>query len=139
VLTIRSGQNLRLFSVIVELSPLPLLKFAKLLSLISKLMVTCLDNRMVNTRNGRAGAENAQGNGNLPPPPYLAQGIVSILESRDEQTELLWQLVANSAHGAMGQEMLPLQLLPPIETSRPLTRRFSLWQESLSRPIIGFR
>jgi hypothetical protein len=104
VLTIRSRQNLRLFSVIVELSPLPLLKFAKLLSLISKLMVTSLDNRMVNTRNGRAGAENAQGNGNLPPPPYLAQGIISILESCDEQTELLRQLVANSAHGQWGKK-----------------------------------
>jgi hypothetical protein len=59
VLTIWSGQNLPLFSVIVELSPLPLPKFAKLLSLISKLMITCLDDGMVNTRNGRAGAENA--------------------------------------------------------------------------------
>jgi hypothetical protein len=39
------------FSVVIELSPLPLLKFAFVLSLISKLMVTCLDDRMVNTRN----------------------------------------------------------------------------------------
>jgi hypothetical protein len=39
------------FSVIIELSPLPLLKFALMLSLISKLMVTCLDDRMVNTHN----------------------------------------------------------------------------------------
>jgi hypothetical protein len=39
------------FSVIIELSPLPLLKFALMLSLISKLMVTYLDGRMVNTRN----------------------------------------------------------------------------------------
>jgi hypothetical protein len=60
-----------------------------MLSLISKLMVTCLDGRMVNTRNVRNGAENAQGNGNLPPPPCLAQAIASILESHDEQTELL--------------------------------------------------
>jgi hypothetical protein len=89
VLTVRSGQNLLLFSVIAELSPLPLLKFAILLSLTSMLMVTCLDDRMVNTHNGRVGAENAQGNGNPPPPPSLAQHIVSILESRDEQTELL--------------------------------------------------
>jgi hypothetical protein len=63
---------------------------------------------MVNTRNGRAEPENAQGNGNLPPPSSLAQAIASILESRDEQTELLRQLVANSARVAMGQEMLPL-------------------------------
>jgi hypothetical protein len=44
---------------------------------------------MVNTRNGRAGAKSSQGNGNLPPPLSLAQAIASILESRDEQTELL--------------------------------------------------
>jgi hypothetical protein len=69
-----------LFSVIVELSYLPLLKFAILLCLISKLMVTCSDDRMVNTRNGWAGAENAQGNGNPPPPPNLAQAITSILK-----------------------------------------------------------
>jgi hypothetical protein len=84
------------FSIIIELSPLPLLKFALMLSLISKLMVTCLGGRMVNTHNMQNGAENSQGNGNPPPPPSLAQAIVSILESRDEQTKLLRQLVANS-------------------------------------------
>jgi hypothetical protein len=77
------------FSVIFELSPLPLFKFALVWSLISKLMVTCLDGRMVNTHHVRNGAENSQGNGNPPPPPSLAQAIASILESRDEQTELL--------------------------------------------------
>jgi hypothetical protein len=66
-----------------------LLKFAILLSLISKLMVMCLDDRMVNTRNGWAGAENTQGNGNPPPPSSLAQAIASIFESHDEQTDLL--------------------------------------------------
>jgi hypothetical protein len=81
--------ELPLFSVIVELSPLPLLKFTLLLSLIFKLMVTCLHGRIVNTCNGWAAAESAQGNGNPPPPPSLAQAIASILESRDEQTELL--------------------------------------------------
>jgi hypothetical protein len=90
------------FSIIIELSPLPLLKFAIILSLISKLMVTCLDDRMVNTRNVRTGAENSQGYGNPPPPPSLAQAITAILESRDEQTELLQQLVANSAHWGNG-------------------------------------
>jgi hypothetical protein len=40
-----------MFSVIIELTHLPLLKFALMLNLISKLMVTCLDGRMVNTRN----------------------------------------------------------------------------------------
>jgi hypothetical protein len=102
VLTLWSGQNLPLFSIIVELSPLPLLKFALLLSLTSKLLVMCLDDRMVNTHNGRAGAESAQGNGNQPPPPCLAQAIPSILESQDEQSELLRQLVANSARGGNG-------------------------------------
>jgi hypothetical protein len=58
VLTVQSGQNLLLFSVIAELSHLPLLKFAILLSLISELMVACLDDRMVNTRNEQAGAED---------------------------------------------------------------------------------
>jgi hypothetical protein len=65
-------------------------------------MVACLDDRIVNTHNGRAGPENAQGNGNPPPPPSLAQAITSILESHDEQTELLRQLVANSARGGNG-------------------------------------
>jgi hypothetical protein len=81
VLTVRSGQTLPLFSVIVELSPLPLLKFAVLLSLNSELMVTCLDDRMVNTCNGRVRAESTQGNENLPPSLSLAQAITSILES----------------------------------------------------------
>jgi hypothetical protein len=102
MLTVRSGQSLPLFSVIIELSHLPLLKFALMLSLISKPMVTCLDDRMVNTRNVRAGAENSQGNENTPPLSSLAQAIASILESRDEQTELLRQLIANSAHGGNG-------------------------------------
>jgi hypothetical protein len=93
---------------------------------------------MVNTRNGRAEPENAQGNGNPPPPPSLAQAIASILESRDEQTELLRQFVANSARVAMGQEMLPLQLLPPTVKLWPHTRRSSPRQESLLRPITGF-
>jgi hypothetical protein len=67
----------------------------------------CLDGRMVNTHNGRVGAENAQGNGNPPPPPSLDQAIASILESRDEQTEWLRQLVANSAHGGNGARNAP--------------------------------
>jgi hypothetical protein len=52
-------------------------------------MVTCLDDRMVNTSNVQNGAENSQGNRNLPPLPSLAQPITSILESHDEQTKLL--------------------------------------------------
>jgi hypothetical protein len=54
---------------------------------------------MVNTHNGRTRAKNAQGNGSPPPPPSLAQAITSILESHDEQTELLHQLMANSTRG----------------------------------------
>jgi hypothetical protein len=99
VLTVWSRQSYHCYPVVVELTILPLLKFPLLLSLIFKLMVTCLDNRMVNTRKGWAGAESSQGNGNLPLPPSLAQAIISILESHDEQTELLQQLVANSTHG----------------------------------------
>jgi hypothetical protein len=57
---------------------------------------------MVNTHNGRGDARAAQPNGNPPPPPTLAQAIASILESRDEQTELLHQLMNNSARGGNG-------------------------------------
>jgi hypothetical protein len=71
----------------------------------------CLDGRMVNTHNGRVGAENAQGNGNPPPPPSLDQAIASILEFRDEQTEWLRQLVANSAHGGNGARNAPTPAL----------------------------
>jgi hypothetical protein len=62
---------------------------------------------MVNTRNVRNGAENSQGNGNPPPPPSLAQAIASILESHNEQTELLRQLVANSTRGGIGARNAP--------------------------------
>jgi hypothetical protein len=70
-------------------------------------MVTCLDGRMVKTRNVRIGSENSQGNGNPPPLPSLAQAIASILESRDEQTELLRQLVGNSTRGGNGARNAP--------------------------------
>jgi hypothetical protein len=103
----RSEQNLLLLSIIAELSPLPMLKFVILLSIISEVMVTCLDDRMVNTHNGWAEAENARANGNPPPPPMLAQAIASILESRDEQTELLRQLMVNYAHGGNGARNAP--------------------------------
>jgi hypothetical protein len=111
VLTVRSGQSLPLFSVTIELSPLPLLMFAVMLSLIFKLMVTYWDDRMVNTLNGRAGAENSQGNRNPPPPPSLAQAITSIMESHDEQNELLQQLIANSACGGNGARNAPAPAL----------------------------
>jgi hypothetical protein len=53
-------------------------------------MVTYMDDRMVNTRNGRADAEASQLNGTNPPPPLtLAQANASILKSHDEQTTLL--------------------------------------------------
>jgi hypothetical protein len=44
---------------------------------------------------------------NPPPPPSLAQAITSILESRDEQTELLQQLMANSTGGGNGARNAP--------------------------------
>jgi hypothetical protein len=62
---------------------------------------------MVNTRNVWNGAENSEGNGNPPPPPSLAQAITSILEFRNEQTELLRQLVANSTRGGNGARNAP--------------------------------
>jgi hypothetical protein len=62
---------------------------------------------MVNTHNVRNTVENSQGNGNLPPPSSLAQTIASILESRDEQTDLLQQLVANSTRGGDGVRNAP--------------------------------
>jgi hypothetical protein len=37
----------------------------------------------------------------------LAQAIASILESQDEQTELLWQLMANFARGGNGARNAP--------------------------------
>jgi hypothetical protein len=67
----------------------------------------CLYDRMVNTHNGWARSESALGNRNPPPPPSLAQEITVILESHDEQTELLCQLVANSARGGNGVRNAP--------------------------------
>jgi hypothetical protein len=78
-----------------------------MLSLISELMVTYFDDRMMNTRNGRGDPEPAHPNRNPPLPPTLAQVIASILESRDEPTELLWQLVANSTHDGHGARNAP--------------------------------
>jgi hypothetical protein len=66
---------------------------------------------MVNTHNVRTGAENSQGNENPPPPPSLAQAIASILQSHDEQTELLQQLVSISTHGGNGARNAPAPAL----------------------------
>jgi hypothetical protein len=62
---------------------------------------------MVNTHNGRVGAKNSQGNRNPPRPPSLAQVITSILESRNEQTELMRQPVAYSTRGDNGARNAP--------------------------------
>jgi hypothetical protein len=62
---------------------------------------------MVNTHNERGDPEPAHPNGNPPPPPTLTQVIALILESRDEQTKLLQQLVANSTHGGHGARNAP--------------------------------
>jgi hypothetical protein len=70
-------------------------------------MVTCLDDRMVNTQNGRGDPEPTHPNRKPPSLPTLAQAIALILESHDEQTELLWQLVANSARGGHGSRNAP--------------------------------
>jgi hypothetical protein len=61
--------------------------------------MTYLNKRMVNPHNGMGDPMPTHPNGNLLPPTTLAQAIASILESRDEQTKLLRQLVANSARG----------------------------------------
>jgi hypothetical protein len=47
----------------------------------------------------------------LPPTSCLAQAIASILESRDEQTELLRLLMANSACGGNGARHSPAPAL----------------------------
>jgi hypothetical protein len=94
---------------------------------------------MVNTHNGRAGPENAQGNGNPPPPPSLAQAIALILESRDEHTKLMWQLVANSVRGGNGARNSPTPAPTTYgDFAATLIHRSSPRQESLSRPITGF-
>jgi hypothetical protein len=62
---------------------------------------------MVNTHNGRGDPEPAHPNRNPPPSLILAQAITAILESRDEQTELLRQLVANSTRGGHGARNAP--------------------------------
>jgi hypothetical protein len=108
-----------LFGLKTGCDTLPLLKFGLLLSFISELMVTSLDDRMVNTHNMRGEAESSQMNGPNPPPPLtLAQAIASILESRDEQTELLRQFVANSSCGGNGARNT---LAPAPSTYREFT------------------
>jgi hypothetical protein len=79
----------RYFPLFAELSPYHYLSLPYCRVSISKLMVTYLNDIMVNTRNGRGDPEPAHPNGNPPPPPTLAQAIASILESQDEQTKLL--------------------------------------------------
>jgi hypothetical protein len=101
----------RYFPLFAELSPYHCLCLPYCRVSISELMVTCLNDRMVNTRNGRGHPEPAHPNGNLPPPPTLAQAIASILESHDKQTELLRQLVANSAHCSHGARNAPAPTL----------------------------
>jgi hypothetical protein len=101
--------------------------------LISDIMVNLLHDSMVNTHNGRADDKASQVNGPIPPPPLtLAQAIASILDSRDEQTELLHQLVNNSATGVIGArnaheqalttygEFLATHLLTFAEAGEPL-------------------
>jgi hypothetical protein len=73
-------------------------------------MVTCFNDRIVNTHNRRGDPKPADPNGNLLPPPTLAQLIASILESRDEQTKVL-RMVANSACGGHGARNAPAPAL----------------------------
>jgi hypothetical protein len=101
----------RYFPLFAELSPYHCLSLPNCRVSISKLMVTCLNDRMMNTHNGRGDPEPAHPNGNLLPPPTLVQAIASILEFCDEQTELLRQLMANSAHGVHGARNAPTPTL----------------------------
>jgi hypothetical protein len=89
----------RYFPLFTELSPYHCLSLSYCRVLIPEVMVTYLNDRMVNTRNGRGDLKPAQPNENPPLPPTLTQVIASILDSRDEQTELVWQMMANSARG----------------------------------------
>jgi hypothetical protein len=132
----------RYFSLFTELSPYHCLRLPNCRVSISELMVTCLNDIMVNTHNERGDPQLAHPNRNWSPPPTLAPAIASILESRDEQTELLLQLVATLTLtllvAAMGRGMLLLQHRLATVTLWSLTRRSSPRQESLSRPITGF-
>jgi hypothetical protein len=83
------GTEFTAISVTCGIVTLPLLKFVILLSLISELMMTCLNDRMANTHNRMGDPEPAHSNWNPPLPSTLAQAIASILVSRDEQTKLL--------------------------------------------------
>jgi hypothetical protein len=58
--------------------------------------VSYLHDSMVSARDRSADAETAPSGGHSSPPPTFAQIIVSIHESREEQTELLRLLVTNS-------------------------------------------
>jgi hypothetical protein len=62
---------------------------------------------MLSTHNGRGHPEPAMPNGSPPLPPTLVEAITSILESHDEQTELLRPLMANSARGGNGARNAP--------------------------------
>jgi hypothetical protein len=66
------------------------------LDLISELTVSHLHDSMVSAHDGSADAETAPSGGHSSPLPTLAQDIVSIRESREDQTELLRLLMTNS-------------------------------------------
>jgi hypothetical protein len=59
---------------------------------------------MVNTHSGRDEPESSYPNGPPPPPPplTLVQAITSILEARNEHTDLLRRLVDNTTRGGHG-------------------------------------
>jgi hypothetical protein len=126
------------FSVIIELSHLPVFKFALMLSLISKLMVTCLDSKMVNTPNVRNGAENSQGNGNRLHRHVWLKRSPRSLSPAMSRPSCCGSSLQTPPGVAMGQEILQLQLRPPIATSQLCTRRSSPRQESLLRLTTGF-
>ena len=56
---------------------------------------------MVTTRRGTDEPESSHQNV-PPPPPTLAEAIATILETRDEQTDLLRRIVGNTTRGGHG-------------------------------------
>jgi hypothetical protein len=96
-----------MFSIFIELSPLPLLKVALMLSLSSKLMVTSLDDRMVNTHNVWTGAKNSQGNGTRLHHQVWLKRSPRSLSPMTSRPSCCSSSLPTPSVVAIGQEMLP--------------------------------
>jgi hypothetical protein len=109
-----------------------------MLSLISKLMVTCLNDRMVNTHNVRNGAENSQGNRIRLHRQVWLKRLPRSLSPMTSRPSCCGSLLPTPPVVAMGQEMHQRQLRPPTATSRLRIRRSSPRQGNLLRPTTSF-